>query len=144
MDHYKNPRNRGLIANGSFAMEQRNSSCGDEITCTGLIEEGILTTALFEEIMRSGRPYHSPFLSLRLCELRDKESSRFSISVPKKVESRATRRNLIRRRIAAALRKYISIIPDGYMGIFFAKKGLLDRSYHEVEEEVGLLIKRLV
>jgi|SRR5690606_13342679 len=38
MDHYKNPRNRGKISNPCFFAEQRNSSCGDEVTCTGIIQ----------------------------------------------------------------------------------------------------------
>jgi nitrogen fixation NifU-like protein len=38
IDHYKNPRNRAEVANPSFCSEQRNSSCGDEITCSAIID----------------------------------------------------------------------------------------------------------
>ena len=48
MDHYKNPRNRGTIENSSFIAEQRNSSCGDEIMCTGTIIENKLINVRFE------------------------------------------------------------------------------------------------
>ena len=48
MDHYKNPRNRGIIAHSNFAAEQRNSSCGDEIVCTGIIDGQILTSVHFD------------------------------------------------------------------------------------------------
>src|SRR5690348_9005755 len=48
MDHYKNPRNRGIIAQSDFIAEQRNSSCGDEITCTGIINDHVLCAVQFD------------------------------------------------------------------------------------------------
>jgi nitrogen fixation NifU-like protein len=48
MDHYKNPRNRGKIANGSFCVEQRNSSCGDEVVCTGVVSGDRLSRVEFD------------------------------------------------------------------------------------------------
>lgn len=48
MDHYKNPRNRGKIADGSFCAEQRNSSCGDEVVCTGVVSGDVLTQVQFD------------------------------------------------------------------------------------------------
>jgi nitrogen fixation protein NifU and related proteins len=38
MDHYQNPRNKGLLENADFMHTQLNSSCGDEVTCTGIIK----------------------------------------------------------------------------------------------------------
>ena len=48
MDHYKNPRNRGRFEQYSFIAQQRNSSCGDEITCYGIIQDGILSDVRFD------------------------------------------------------------------------------------------------
>jgi nitrogen fixation NifU-like protein len=48
MDHYKNPRNHGLIENYSFMAEQRNSSCGDEIICFGIVINNILEDIRFK------------------------------------------------------------------------------------------------
>ena len=48
MDHYRNPRNNGVIDNGNFYSEQRNSSCGDEILFTGIIKDNILQNILFK------------------------------------------------------------------------------------------------
>ena len=48
MDHYKNPRNRGHVSHYSFIAEQRNSSCGDEIVCSGIIAHDILQDIRFE------------------------------------------------------------------------------------------------
>ena len=48
MDHYKNPRNRGSLSGASFVAQQHNSSCGDEITCSGIVEQDILHEVRFD------------------------------------------------------------------------------------------------
>jgi nitrogen fixation protein NifU and related proteins len=48
MDHYKNPRNKGFIEHGCFVAEQRNSSCGDEIVCSGSIVDNALLDVRFD------------------------------------------------------------------------------------------------
>ncbi len=48
MDHYKNPRNRGILEVCTFTTHQRNSSCGDEITCYGVIKNNTLIDVSFD------------------------------------------------------------------------------------------------
>lgn len=48
MDHYRNPRHNGIIDNGDFYCEQRNSSCGDEVLFTGIIKDNTLVDVLFK------------------------------------------------------------------------------------------------
>ena len=48
MDHYRNPRNNGVIDDADFNAEQRNSSCGDEVLFTGVISDNILGDVLFK------------------------------------------------------------------------------------------------
>ncbi|HLW73363.1 MAG TPA: iron-sulfur cluster assembly scaffold protein [Candidatus Babeliales bacterium] len=48
MDHYRNPRNNGVIDAGDFHSEQRNSSCGDEILFTGVVKNNVLCEVLFK------------------------------------------------------------------------------------------------
>lgn len=48
MDHYRNPRNNGIIDACDFRAEQRNSSCGDEVLFTGVIKDNILVDVLFK------------------------------------------------------------------------------------------------
>lgn len=48
MDHYRNPRNNGIIDQCDFRAEQRNSSCGDEVLCTGTIENDIIAQVFFK------------------------------------------------------------------------------------------------
>lgn len=48
MDHYRNPRNHGILAEHNFYAEQRNSSCGDEVVFTGRIVDNCLRDIGFE------------------------------------------------------------------------------------------------
>lgn len=48
MDHYRNPRNNGIIDQCDFRAEQRNSSCGDEVLFTGVINDNVLCSVLFK------------------------------------------------------------------------------------------------
>jgi nitrogen fixation protein NifU and related proteins len=48
MDHYRNPRNNGIIDQPNFCAEQRNSSCGDEVMFTGVIDDNVVTVILFQ------------------------------------------------------------------------------------------------
>ena len=44
MDHYKNPRNKGLINDKSYiTCHIKNPSCGDEINIESKVENGIIT-----------------------------------------------------------------------------------------------------
>lgn len=48
MDHYKNPRNKGVIEDGSLTVNMNNPTCGDRIQLTMNVEDGIVTEAKFE------------------------------------------------------------------------------------------------
>ena len=48
MDHYRNPRNNGIIDRPDFSADQRNSSCGDEVLCTGVFCDNILIDVAFK------------------------------------------------------------------------------------------------
>lgn len=48
MDHYRNPRNNRLLEKYDFRSERRNSSCGDEVCCTGRIENNRLEDVSFQ------------------------------------------------------------------------------------------------
>ena len=43
MDHYKNPRNKGLLNNDKYkTIHIKNPTCGDDITIQSLIEDGLV------------------------------------------------------------------------------------------------------
>ena len=47
MDHYRYPRNRGVVAGATFTHEELNPSCGDVIGLTGKIENGYIVQIAF-------------------------------------------------------------------------------------------------
>jgi nitrogen fixation NifU-like protein len=48
MDHYKNPRNRGELSDGSISIDLNNPTCGDRIQVQMKVEDGKVTDAKFE------------------------------------------------------------------------------------------------
>jgi nitrogen fixation NifU-like protein len=48
MDHYKNPRNRGVLTDCHFITQQRNSACGDEIICSSIITDNKISAINFD------------------------------------------------------------------------------------------------
>ncbi len=48
MDHYRNPRNNGILVPCDFSAQQRNSSCGDEITFGGVVDNNTLVKIAFQ------------------------------------------------------------------------------------------------
>ncbi|MCG5103881.1 Fe-S cluster assembly sulfur transfer protein SufU [Oceanobacillus alkalisoli] len=48
MDHYKNPKNRGLIEGDSLTVDMNNPTCGDRIQLQLKLEDGIVKDARFE------------------------------------------------------------------------------------------------
>ena len=48
MDHYKNPRNKGVIEDSSLTIDMNNPTCGDRIHLTLQVEDGIVQNAKFE------------------------------------------------------------------------------------------------
>lgn len=48
MDHYKNPRNKGVIDGGDMRIDMNNPTCGDRIHLTLNVEGDKITDAKFE------------------------------------------------------------------------------------------------
>jgi nitrogen fixation protein NifU and related proteins len=48
MDHYKNPRNKGVIEDGNLTINMNNPTCGDRIQLSMNVNDGIVTDAKFE------------------------------------------------------------------------------------------------
>jgi nitrogen fixation protein NifU and related proteins len=48
MDHYKNPRNKGVLDEGSLTVNMNNPTCGDRIQLTMKVEDGKVSDAKFE------------------------------------------------------------------------------------------------
>ena len=48
MDHYKTPRNKGVIEESSVTVDMNNPTCGDVIHLTMQVEDGTVQNAKFE------------------------------------------------------------------------------------------------
>ncbi len=48
MDHYKNPRNRGVLEDETLTIDMNNPTCGDRIRLTLKVEDGKVLDAKFE------------------------------------------------------------------------------------------------
>ncbi len=48
MDHYRNPRHRGVLKHPDFDTGQYNPSCGDAVGMQGIIKDGKLVEIAFE------------------------------------------------------------------------------------------------
>lgn len=48
MDHYKNPRNKGSLEDGSLVIDMNNPTCGDRIHLTLKVVDGIVQDAKFD------------------------------------------------------------------------------------------------
>ncbi len=90
---------------------------------------------------KGGKPFFS--LSLHLTKIQNTLSySRFGIVVSNKVSKKATKRNLIKRRIREILRKEIPSIVSGYDVVFVAKSVIIGKIYGEIRKELDFLLKK--
>ncbi|GKV66639.1 MULTISPECIES: Fe-S cluster assembly sulfur transfer protein SufU [Sporosarcina] len=48
MDHYKNPKNKGVLEGGNVTIDMNNPTCGDVIHLTMNVEDDIVKEAKFE------------------------------------------------------------------------------------------------
>jgi nitrogen fixation protein NifU and related proteins len=48
MDHYKNPRNKGVLEDGALNINMNNPTCGDRIQLTLKVEDGKIESAKFD------------------------------------------------------------------------------------------------
>lgn len=48
MDHYKNPRNKGVLSDNNVTVDMNNPTCGDVIHLTMQVEDNVVQDAKFE------------------------------------------------------------------------------------------------
>lgn len=48
MEHFRNPQNKKKIENANFSSGQDNPSCGDTVSISGIIEDGVVKEIGFE------------------------------------------------------------------------------------------------
>ena len=93
-----------------------------------------LSTKAVAHVMGKGQPSHSPFFVVR--SVLTKETSRFSVSVPKKVAKTAVQRNKIRRQVYSAIKKMAKQIKPGRSGLVIAKIGSEKLPFESMASEI--------
>jgi len=66
---------------------------------------------------------------------------KIGFSISKKI-GKAHDRNLIKRRLRAIVREYVSILPDNYNMVFIVKVGVLDLTYSQLKDQVNVVISK--
>ncbi|OGI68741.1 ribonuclease P protein component [Candidatus Nomurabacteria bacterium RIFCSPLOWO2_01_FULL_41_12] len=75
-----------------------------------------------EIVFKTGKSFSSPNLNFKFILNNNSNIPRISFIVPKTVSKKAVKRNLLKRRGYNILRKYISQLPAGVIGILVFKK----------------------
>jgi len=95
----------------------------------------------FDQILRSKYKFYSPNLVLKFVKSSSIENA-FAVVISTKISKKAVQRNKIRRQVYEIIRLHFGKIKKSYQIVFFAKPGILNLKYQEIEKEVlGLLSK---
>ncbi len=78
MDHYKNPRNKGSIANATVKATADNPFCGDSLSLELLVENGVIKDFKFDGEMCAVGTAAASMLSEELIGKTVEEARKFS------------------------------------------------------------------
>ncbi len=73
----------------------------------------------------------------------DLDISRFAFVISTKIDKRATKRNLVKRRLREIFRLNLNKFKQGYDILIITKKGIVDLSFNDLEKEVDSLLKKI-
>lgn len=101
-----------------------------------------VSRALFKEVFTGGRSTHSTTFTLKKI-VKPNSLTLFSVVVSAKVAKKAVKRNLIKRRIRAALVELKSSIQPGSVIIVFTKPSIVSMSYTEIKKQLDTSLRSL-
>ncbi|MCE9549036.1 ribonuclease P protein component [Candidatus Nomurabacteria bacterium] len=93
-----------------------------------------------EEIFKNGKFINSTNLSFKFVLNKNLKLQKISFIVPKSTAKTAVKRNLLRRRGYAVLKKYLNDFPVGLSGAFVLKK---DVDSLELSKQVEFILNKL-
>ena len=103
-----------------------------------------LTHAELAALPRGGaRRYAGAYFSLSVTPLPGKTRSQAVCVVSKKVSAHEVGRNLIKRRVRAALSNALSKLKQPHALVFTARSGAAEASFSEIRDDVQRLITRV-
>ncbi len=99
-------------------------------------------TAEIERLRREGRSLAHPLLVLLMLP-NDRDLSRFGFSVGRRI-GKAARRNRVKRRMRESVRQRLARqeVASGWDILLIARRPIVDASYQQVDEAIGLLLRR--
>ena len=102
----------------------------------------IRTNADFQRLRAEGRTLHHPLLVISTLP-NGLEHSRFGFAVGRRI-GKAAARNRIKRRMREAIRARIQAgeLAVGWDVVFIARRPIRDATFRQVDEAVGLLLRR--
>lgn len=93
-------------------------------------------------LKKKGKIFQGRLFGL-LVGLGDKDkSSSFGFIISNKIHKKANKRNRARRLLGEAIYSFFPKIKKGHVGVFLAKKGIIEADFEEVKKEVNLLLKK--
>jgi ribonuclease P protein component len=95
----------------------------------------------FERISKNGQMFSKGFLVLKKLK-NDLEHPRFGFVVSLKISKKAVIRNKIKRRLREAIRHNLEKIKEGQDIVFFTRKGIEERGFQEIQQDVECLLKQ--
>lgn len=104
------------------------------------MSEKINIKQIFQKILKQKTAFHSKNLYIKTIFLPDFNKSGFYFVISKKIIKNAVNRNLFKRRGRDIARSVKT--KNGYITIFFAKKGVQDIKYRDLKSEILFLIKK--
>ncbi len=91
--------------------------------------------------LKNPKQVQAKYFSLKFSKNEEK-ISRFAFVVSKKVDSRSSARNQLKRKVRAGVEGLFEKIPAGYDFIFYPKKSTLDASSEEALVELKAVLKK--
>jgi len=102
-----------------------------------------LTKKLFNEVFEKGQNYHSDFLFSKIIKRGGStQESRFSFSVPTKIEKKVVKRNFLRRKGYMVIRENWEKIKENFDVVIILKKDAEKLAFEEYKKEILCLLKK--
>jgi ribonuclease P protein component len=92
-------------------------------------------------IFKKGRFVGSPYFTFKFIKSDTSFEPRISFITPKNIAKLAVKRNLLRRKGYAVLKKYINQFPVGLIGVFVFKKFQVDNLI--IEDEIKSILNKI-
>lgn len=95
-----------------------------------------------ERVYKKGESFFSKIVGVKTLK-NNLANSRFTVVAGLKISKKATKRNLVKRRLREILRLNLKKIKSGYDVMIITRPGILDLKYDELEREIFTVLRKL-